>query len=256
MVGNGSCRRTSPAARGIRTAVTADRRRHCWRGPSSARSATLRLARLTVELIRPVPMAGFAIETEVVKAGRATGTSRATIVDGGGVPRALATGMHVARSPVGLFPARSTTAERRLPDSPTPSRDPFRSAACATTSPRSTDRSNCVTRPVRAPDSGRPRSGCARSPCSRTRSRHRSNGSAPWRTAATRSAATPTRPRCSSSTPISRSPCTAIRWASGSAAGASSHWQPTGVGLADALLFDDEGAVGRALQTLLIRPVG
>ena len=33
-------------------------------------------------------------------------------------------------------------------------------------------------------------------------------------------------------------------------------WQPTGVGLADALLFDDEGPVGRALQTLLLRPVG
>ena len=34
----------------------------------------------------------------------------------------------------------------------------------------------------------------------------------------------------------------------------ASHWQPTGVGLADALLFDDEGPVGRALQTLLLRP--
>ena len=33
-----------------------------------------------------------------------------------------------------------------------------------------------------------------------------------------------------------------------------SAWQPTGVGLADALLFDDEGPVGRALQTLLLRP--
>jgi len=33
-----------------------------------------------------------------------------------------------------------------------------------------------------------------------------------------------------------------------------SHWQPSGIGLADALLFDDEGPVGRALQTLLLRP--
>ena len=32
-----------------------------------------------------------------------------------------------------------------------------------------------------------------------------------------------------------------------------STWQPTGIGLADALLFDDEGPVGRALQTLLLR---
>ena len=35
---------------------------------------------------------------------------------------------------------------------------------------------------------------------------------------------------------------------------ATSTWQPTGVGLAEALLFDDEGPVGRALQTLLLRP--
>ena len=34
----------------------------------------------------------------------------------------------------------------------------------------------------------------------------------------------------------------------------ASTWHPDGVGLADALLFDDEGAVGRALQTLLLRP--
>ena len=33
-----------------------------------------------------------------------------------------------------------------------------------------------------------------------------------------------------------------------------SQWQPSGVGLADALLFDDHGPVGRALQTMLIRP--
>ena len=32
-----------------------------------------------------------------------------------------------------------------------------------------------------------------------------------------------------------------------------STWQPTGAGLAEALLFDDEGPVGRALQTLLLR---
>ena len=35
---------------------------------------------------------------------------------------------------------------------------------------------------------------------------------------------------------------------------AVSHWQPDGTGLADAELFDHRGPVGRALQTLLIRP--
>ena len=33
-----------------------------------------------------------------------------------------------------------------------------------------------------------------------------------------------------------------------------SHWQPDGIGLADALLFDRLGPVGRALQTLLVKP--
>lgn len=36
---------------------------------------------------------------------------------------------------------------------------------------------------------------------------------------------------------------------------ALSHWQPNGIGLADALLFDHRGPVGRALQTLLLRPM-
>ena len=50
-------------------------------------------------------MAGFTIEAEVVRAGRATGNSRAAIVDADGKVRATATGMHVAVSPTPLFPA-------------------------------------------------------------------------------------------------------------------------------------------------------
>ena len=37
---------------------------------------------------------------------------------------------------------------------------------------------------------------------------------------------------------------------------AVSHWQTNGIGMADAELFDREGCVGRAMQTLLIRPTG
>ena len=39
------------------------------------------------------------------------------------------------------------------------------------------------------------------------------------------------------------------------AARAVSHWQSDGTGLSDAELFDTEGVVGRALQTLLLNPV-
>lgn len=38
------------------------------------------------------------------------------------------------------------------------------------------------------------------------------------------------------------------------ASSAVSHWQPDGIGLADAELFDRDGVVGRAVQTLLIEP--
>jgi hypothetical protein len=33
-----------------------------------------------------------------------------------------------------------------------------------------------------------------------------------------------------------------------------SHWQSNGIGLADALIFDEFGPVGRATQTLLLTP--
>jgi len=33
----------------------------------------------------------------------------------------------------------------------------------------------------------------------------------------------------------------------------TSHWQPNGVGMSDSLLFHEQGAVGRALQTLAMR---
>jgi len=33
-----------------------------------------------------------------------------------------------------------------------------------------------------------------------------------------------------------------------------SHWQPNGVGLTEATLYDREGPIGMALQTLIVRP--
>jgi hypothetical protein len=35
-----------------------------------------------------------------------------------------------------------------------------------------------------------------------------------------------------------------------------SRWEPTGIGMSDTLLFDERGAVGRAVQTLVITPYG
>lgn len=36
---------------------------------------------------------------------------------------------------------------------------------------------------------------------------------------------------------------------------ATSYWESNGIGMADALLFDHNGVVGRAIQTLLLRKI-
>ena len=88
----------------------------------------------------------------------------------------------------------------------------------------------------------------------RTRRCRRSSASARSPTAATRSAATPSPTEVQFVNTdlliaLHRDPVG--EWLGSRA---TSAWQPTGIGLAEALLFDDEGPVGRALQTLLLRP--
>ena len=113
----------------------------CHAGPPTALMARaleralpeLRLRRLSVDLGRPVPMAGFTVHAEVVRAGRATGNSRVAIVDRDGNERVTATGMHVAAATEPLFEQRLDNTDhstprlrrrraRRVPDRPVPSR--------------------------------------------------------------------------------------------------------------------------------------
>ncbi len=216
----------------------------------------IRLARLTVDLARPVPMAGFSIETEIVKAGRATGTTRATIVDADGVPRAVATGMHVMTSPVALFPAvldNSGLETPRLADSE-PGAFPI--ARLLHDLPAF---NRAVTQ--RYPRGEGPNPGsttvwmrtiallpdedpspfqriCPLADCGNAFSRHAEPGQVQFINADLTVA-------------LHRDPVG--EWLGSRTV---SHWQPSGIGLADALLFDDDGPVGRALQTLLLRPAG
>ena len=66
----------------------------------------MRLARISVELGRTVPMAGFTIRAEITRGGRATANTSAAIVDGDGKVRATATGMHIAVADPPIFEAR------------------------------------------------------------------------------------------------------------------------------------------------------
>ena len=218
---------------------------------------TLRLARISVELGRPVPMAGFRIVTEVVRAGRAAGNTRAAIVDGDGATRVTASGMHVAVSAVPLFAStldNTGVVTPRLADAE-PGEFPIGSFAHGRPGfihavevryPPGEDRSVGRDDGVDADDPAAARRADVAVPAHLPAGRLRQRLQPPRR--ARPGAVRQHRPACW--------PCTATRSASGSAAEPSRHWQPTGVGLTDALLFDDEGPVGRALQTLLLRPVG
>ena len=55
----------------------------------------VRLTRLTVDLAKPVPMAGFFVVAEVTRRGRTVAATSGRIVDVGGVVRATAVGLHL-----------------------------------------------------------------------------------------------------------------------------------------------------------------
>lgn len=233
----------------------------CHGGPPTALLARaaegalpeLALARLTVELVRPVPMAGFSIGTEVVKAGRATGTTRSVILDADGAARAVGTGMHIARSPVPLFPAtldNSGTVTPRLADAE-PGEFPItrirhdqpgfsRSVTTryALDETPSTGATTVWMQTIAVLPGEEPspfQRICPLADCGNAFSRHAEPDKVQFINADLTVA-------------LHRDPV-------GSWMGSRvwSHWQPSGIGLADALLFDDDGPVGRALQTLLLR---
>jgi hypothetical protein len=214
----------------------------------------LRLARISVDLGRPVPMAGFTIRTDVVRAGRATGTTRAAIVDRDGTERVTATGMHVGVAPVPLFEQRLDNTGARTPRfaDAVPGEfpiGPFRHGlpgfrhGVEVRYPEGDDNRPGATTvwmrtvPLLAGEEPSPfQRICPLADCGNAFSRH----------------AEPDQVQFVNTdlvVALHRDPVG--EWLGSYA---TSSWQPSGVGLADALLFDDEGPVGRALQTLLLRP--
>lgn len=216
---------------------------------------TIRLARITVDLLRPVPMAGFAIATEVVRPGRQIAATRATLCTADGAVHAIANGLHLATV---AEPVRDGTADNagtalpRLAESH-PGEFPLREYGHDMTMFHDSVRMRypagegpapgatwCWMRtiPIVAGELPSPfQRLCPLADCGNAFSRHGDVGTGelgfinPDLTIA------------------------AHRDPHGDWIGmhASSQWQPHGVGLATTRLYDDHGPVGTGVQTLLLR---
>jgi len=212
-----------------------------------------RLVRLTVDLDRPIPIAGFHVEAEIVKAGRSVGASAARIVGDDGQVCARAAGLHLAAAAVG---EPLPTVDLTTPDlsAAQPGDFPVRRTTHGLTA-------FAASTEVRYPpgQDGEP------------------GPTTMWmRTVPLLAGETPSPfqricPLADCGNALSRNadlrevsfvnPDLTIllhREPDGEWLGsqASSHWQSDCIGLADALLFDHRGPVGRACQTLLLRPAG
>lgn len=209
-----------------------------------------RLTRLTVDLVRPVPMAGFRIDAEVVRPGRSVSTTRAALIDGEGTVRATAAGLHLRVD----APVERPTATVAAPDLAEASPGPFPISRSLHDLPAFMDGVE-----VRYPPSEDPAPGpttlwlrtvpllpdeepspfqriCPLADCGNAISRN----AEPWEAGFVNP----------DLTVVLHRPPEGEWFGSRSA----SHWHPDGTGLADALLFDYRGVVGRALQTLLLTP--
>ncbi|MEM9036651.1 MAG: thioesterase family protein [Actinomycetota bacterium] len=210
----------------------------------------VRLARLQVDLLRPVPMAGFRIETEIVRRGRTVGSTRARLVDADGKERATAAGLHVSARDVGEVPSPEVPIPMladAIPgpfvfDRPLHGRPAFMGAV-EMRYPPGEDRSPGPTTawmrtvPLLADEEMSPfQRACPLADCGNAISRNAGIEELGF--------VNPDLTLMLHRDPVGE-------WLGSSAV---SHWQPNGVGLADALLFDEVGVVGRALQTLLLTP--
>lgn len=216
-----------------------------------------RLTRLTVELIRPVPLAGFRIGATVIRSGRAVASTRAELVDRNATVCAYANGTHVLASPDPVLERDLGPDREALPRLADAMPGPFPITRSAHDLPGfCTDGSVEVAYPPGqdgAPgpttlwmrtvallpgESPSPFQGiCALADCGNAFGRY----AEPWETQFLNADLT---------IYLHRDPVG--RWLGSRV---SAHWHPTGVGISDALLFDEQGAVGRALQTLVLRPV-
>ena len=205
----------------------------------------LQVARVTFEIMRPLPIAELRVATRLLRGGRSVELVEATLLAGEAeVMRATALRVRTADLdlPAGLVPGPrlpGPDAGRSMPFFPTGQEVGYHTAMDVRFVAGSFLEPGPATVWMRM-----------RHPWSRARRRRRSAGSWSPPTPATGSAPPSTTGAGASSTPTSPSTSCASRPATGSP------WRrrppPAGVGLADTTLHDEQGPVGRAAQALFI----
>ena len=232
---------------------------HCHAGPPTgliARALELalpghRLTRLTVNLTRPIPFAGFRIDASITREGRIVALAEARLIDRQETVCATASSLHMAPQPkhpmpthpvtklnpddaqIGDFPIEHITHGQpnftgdgvSVKYPPNQNAKPGQTIAWLRTVPLLADETPSAFQKI-----------CPLADCGNAFGRNAEitefNFMNPDLTVL-----------------LHRDPVG--EWLGTNAV---SHWQTNGIGMADAELFDAEGCVGRALQTLLVRP--
>ncbi len=230
----------------------------CHAGPPTgllARASELllpdqQLVRITVDLTRPVPYAGFRIDAEVTRQGRTVSTTSMNIIDESGKIVVTARGMHIAAGE----PFEIPTAPHTMPhladaeDGHFPLRE----------LPHGLSGFPSAVEVQYPPDEG-PHPGPTRM-WMRSLPLLADEDPSPFQRIC---------PLADCGNAVSRNAEPAIvafintdltillhRPPVGEWLGMDSvsRWEPNGIGMSDSLLFDDDGPVGRALQSLILRP--
>jgi hypothetical protein len=231
---------------------------HCHAGPPTGLLARAlerqlpdqRLTRITVDLTRPIPMAGFTIETSIVRQGRMVSRSSAVLIDRTGRECASAAGLHISAQAKQDFPSHHTPIDspedavagsfplrKVLHDKKTFAGDGVQLRYPAGESPEPGPTTAWMkTVPLLADETPSPfQRICPLADCGNAFGRN----AEPWETSFINPDLTVV---------LHRDPVG--DWLGSRAVG---YWESNGIGLADAALFDASGMVGRALQTLLLQ---
>ncbi len=232
---------------------------HCHAGPVAGLAARgveqvvgegKALVRLTLDLMRPVPMTGLRVEAEVLREGRNTAAAQVTIYGGDGKPCVSGTSLHLSQGDFGDLPTAPVTPPRLADTVPEPNLlAPLKEGLSTfgdhveTALPKGQKRALgpktawMRALPIVIGEQPSPfQALCPLADCG--------NGISANATLHDYTFLNPDLTIVMHRVPKGD-------WL---ASEAVSHWQPTGIGMSQAVISDEVGPVATALQTLLIRP--